>query len=563
MEIIKDSPSKRYIDWINCVNDEDLLNELKSMEVCEINEAFACDLEFGTGGQRGVLGAGTNRLNVYTVAKTTQGIANYLVKKYDFPSVAISYDSRHKSEVFAKKVASIFAGNGIKAYIYPELMPTPCLSFATRFLKCLAGVMITASHNPAQYNGYKVYGEDGCQITTEATKEISLEINRIDIFKDIKEVDYENGVKSGLIKIIENDVYDAFINNVNAQSVLYGDSINKHIKIVYTPLNGTGLKPVLRALKANGYDDVIVVKEQEKPDGNFPTCKSPNPENKEALVLGIEYAKNNNAELVLATDPDCDRVGIAVKQGDEFLLLSGNETGTLLFDFICSQRIKHNTMPKHPYVVKTIVTTELIESVAKKYNVSVKNVLTGFKYIGEQIGLDSDNYIFGLEESYGYLSGTYVRDKDAVNASLLIVEMYAFYKAQGKTLIDRLKEIYDTYGYYKNSLYTFVFEGQAGKKQMASIMDKIRGGIETVAGYQVTKVLDYSKGENGLPLSNVIQMRLATDICLTIRPSGTEPKLKMYISVVDSNQKKAEEKEGSIVSYMKEFLYNNEQGEAK
>lgn len=440
---------EEYTRWLKEANEQDIKEyaeiqaELNAMTELEIEDAFYRDLAFGTGGLRGVIGAGTNRMNVYTVAKASQGLADYINKTFtpkspdepDKRKIAIGYDSRIKSDVFAKVAAGVFAANNIKVHIWPTLLPVPTVSFAVRHLHASAGVMITASHNPSKYNGYKVYGSDGCQITTEAAKEILGEIEKLDIFGDVKKESFEKAVKEGKIEYIPDEVLTAFIEKVKSESVLFGEEVNKDVAIVYSPLNGTGRVPVTRVLKEMGYGNITVVKEQEMPDGNFPTCPYPNPEIKEAMALGMEYAQRENADLLLATDPDCDRVGIAVKdKNDEYQLLSGNQTGLLLLDYICAQRTKHGKMPENPVMIKTIVTMDLGERIAAHYGVKTINVLTGFKFIGEQIGLlekqgEADRYVFGFEESYGYLSGTYVRDKDGVNAAYLIAEMFSYYNA--------------------------------------------------------------------------------------------------------------------------------------
>ena len=530
--------NNEYLRWCSSVNEDvDLINELASMkdDPKKIEDAFYRDLEFGTGGLRGVIGAGTNRMNIYMVRKASQGLANYVNKKYKNPSIAISYDSRIKSDIFAKAAAEVFAENGIQVHIYKELMPTPCLSYAVRELHCSAGVMVTASHNPSKYNGYKVTGEDGCQITTLAAEEILAEIKALDVFKDIKHGNFNELLNKGMIKYIDDELITRFINRVKEESVLFGDNIDKSVKIVYSPLHGTGLKPVTRILKESGYTDVIVVKEQEEPDGNFTTCPYPNPEIKEAMALGIEYAEKYNADLLIATDPDCDRVGIAVKGENGHVLLTGNQVGVLLLDYICSQRMKHLRMPMEPTVVKSIVTTDMAFKVADYYRVKVINVLTGFKYIGEQIlklekqGRES-SYILGFEESYGYLTGTYVRDKDAVDGVFLIVEMFAYYKTRGISLLEKLNELYYRFGYYSDYLNSYEFEGSSGFKKMQQIMTKFRK-IKAFGDYKINWVNDYEKGVNGLPKSNVLQMYLSDDISVVIRPSGTEPKLKIYTSV--------------------------------
>ena len=443
-----------YEKWCkNAVADKDVVEELKNMEGDEakIEDAFYRNLAFGTGGLRGVIGAGTNRMNIYTVAKASQGLANYIIA--NFPKeerrIAVSFDSRIKADVFARVASGVFAANGIKVWIYTELMPTPCLSYAVRALGCAAGIMVTASHNPSKYNGYKVYGADGCQITTEAAAAILEEIEKVDIFEDVRNVSFESALQVGDVAYITENVYTDFVNEVLGQSLITADDeIDKNVAIVYSPLNGTGLKPVTRTLKEAGYTNITLVEEQKNPDGNFPTCPYPNPEIKEAMALGMEYARKNNADLLIATDPDCDRVGIAVKnQANEYVLLSGNQTGCLLLDYVCSMRVKNGTMPADAEVVKTIVTTDLGQQIAENYGVKTVNVLTGFKFIGEEIGRlekqgKADSYIFGFEESYGYLSGSYVRDKDAVDGAFLICEMFAYYKTRGISLLDKLDELY-------------------------------------------------------------------------------------------------------------------------
>lgn len=562
--------NEEYSRWLTSATaDADVAAELKAIEndPAKIEDAFYRNLAFGTGGLRGTIGAGTNRMNVYTVAKASQGLANYLVANSDAPSVAIGYDSRIKSDVFAKVAASVFAANGVQVNIWPELLPVPTVSFATRYLGTSAGVMITASHNPSKYNGYKVYGADGCQITTEAAAEILAEIEKLDIFADVKQSDFESGVADGQIKYISDDVLTAFVEEVKKQSLL-DDSVkvDKNVAIVYSPLNGTGLKPVLRTLKETGYTNITVVKEQENPDGNFPTCPYPNPEIKEAMALGMDYAKRNNADLLLATDPDCDRVGIAVKdKNGEYQLLTGNQTGMLLFDYICSQRTKHGKMPADPVMVKTIVSMDMAEQIAKNYGVRVINVLTGFKFIGEQIGFlekqgKEDSYIFGFEESYGYLSGSYVRDKDAVNGAFLICEMFSYYATKGISLLDKLNELFDKYGYCLNTLHSYQFEGSAGFEKMQKIMESFREEvgegkkIESFAGKKINTVLDYSKGLDGLPKSDVLKYLLDGNCSVVVRPSGTEPKLKTYISVSAKSKEDAEVVEKKIADELGEFF---------
>ena len=559
---MNDKMINKYKRWcVKAIDDADLVNELKSIENNEekIEDAFYRDLEFGTGGLRGVIGAGTNRMNIYMVRKASQGLANYILARYKNPSIAVSYDSRIKSALFAKTASEVFAANGIKVHIYKELMPTPCLSYAVRELHCSAGIMVTASHNPAKYNGYKVYGYDGCQITTEAAKTILSEIEKVDVFDDPIYKPYDEMLSSGMISIIKDDLYTSFIERVKKESLLGDEKVNKSVKIIYSPLNGTGLKPVTRILKESGYTDVIVVKEQEQPDGNFPTCPFPNPEIKEAMAVGIEYAKKYNADLLVATDPDCDRVGIAVKDKDDYRLLTGNQVGVLLLDYVCSQRIKHNIMPKEPVAVKTIVTTDMAKVIADHYGVEVKEVLTGFKFIGEQILYlerqgKENSYIFGFEESYGYLSGGYVRDKDAVDGTFMIVEMFVYYKNKGISLIDKLNELYKEYGYYSNNLNSYSFEGAKGFYHMQELMNNFRTDFANFGVYKIEKVIDYNVGVDGLPKSNVLKMFLTDGITLVIRPSGTEPKIKVYISIKGDSIETNDAKYNSLIKEINEVL---------
>ena len=555
--------NKLYQLWLkNAVDDIDLKKELLSMDEKEKEDAFYRDLEFGTGGLRGVIGAGTNRMNIYTVSKATQGFANYILKhfKEGKRSVAISRDSRIKGELFLNTAASIFAANGIKVYIYPYISPVPTLSFATRYLKCSAGVMITASHNPSKYNGYKVYGKDGCQLANDDADEVLSYIESLDIFKDIKKMPFDLGFKKGLIKYIEPEVLTAFIQEVKNQSLLGKSRIDKDVSIVYSPLNGTGLVPVKRCLNEMGFTNITIVKEQEFPNGYFPTCSYPNPEIKEAMALGMEYAKKCDADLLVATDPDCDRVGIAVKNREgEFVLFSGNETGCLLLDYICSRRRALKIMPEDPIMVKTIVSTPLAKRIADSYKVKTIDVLTGFKYIGEQIRLlekrkKQNSYIFGFEESYGYLSGTYVRDKDAVNATELIVEMFAYYKSKGISLIDKLNELYQKFGYTLNTLYSFEFEGKEGFSKMQSIMKTLREDISSLGDMEIKEKIDYMKKVNNLPKADVLKFVLSDDEYFIARPSGTEPKLKAYISVSAKNKEEAKMKEEKTHSLLTELF---------
>ena len=552
---------REYERWLKlAAADADVSEELRRMDETQMEDAFYRDLSFGTGGLRGVIGAGTNRMNIYTVAKASQGLSDYLKKNFSTPSVVIGYDSRIKSELFAKMAAGVFAANGVTVNIWPALMPVPTVSFAVRYLGASAGVMITASHNPSKYNGYKVYGADGCQITTEAAGEILAEIQKLDIFSDVRTGDFDAAVAAGEIRYIPEKVYTAFVEAVKKQSVLFGEEVNKNVAIVYSPLNGSGLKPVTRTLKEMGYTNITVVKEQEQPDGHFPTCPYPNPEIKEAMALGMEYARKCNADLLLATDPDCDRVGIAVKnRSGEYELLTGNQVGLLLLDYICQQRVKHGKMPADPVMVKTIVTMDMGELIAKHYGVRTVNVLTGFKFIGEQIGKlekqgKEDSYIFGFEESYGYLTGTYVRDKDGVNGAYIICEMFSYYASRGITLMDKLEELYKTYGYCLNTLHSYTFEGSAGFAKMQAIMQEFRSGIGSFGGKRVVKLLDYAPGIDGLPRSDVLKFLLEDNCSVVVRPSGTEPKLKLYISVSAKDRETAEMEEKEIVNSAEIFL---------
>ena len=549
-----------YQLWLEkAVKDPDLKKELESVKgnTEEINDRFYRELEFGTGGLRGVIGAGTNRMNYYTVCKATQGLASYLMKiKPEGASVAVSYDSRIKSTYFAESVAEVLSANGIRVFIYSELMPTPMLSWAVRYYKCDAGVMVTASHNPAKYNGYKVYGPDGCQLTIDAADAVLAEINKTDVFGGIKSISLEEGIKSGLIRYIDDKCIDDYMAEVKKQSVHPEVCAGAGLKVVYTPLNGTGNKPVRRILKEIGIKEVVVVPEQENPDGNFTTCPYPNPEFKEALQKGLELCDKEKPDLLLATDPDCDRVGIAVPDGDGYALFTGNETGALLLEYVARERTALGTMPKNPVAVKTIVTSDITRAIAKKYGVELIEVLTGFKFIGEQIGFleqkgETDRYIFGFEESYGYLAGGYVRDKDAVVASMLICEMAAFYRAQGISLIEARKRMYEEYGSYCNKLDNFAFEGESGMAKMKEIMTNTRNNVpKDIAGTKVVAVADYEASEKtdlatgaktkiDLPKSNVITLYLEDGASLVIRPSGTEPKIKIYYTTIGKTNEEA------------------------
>ena len=556
---------QRILDKINewskfAVEDLDLVNEYQSIKNDEekLLNAFFKELSFGTGGLRGELGFGTNRMNIYNIRKATQGVVNYLLEEYKGKEikVAISYDSRIKSDVFAREAARVLASSGIHVYIYKQLMPVPLLSFATRELKCDAGIMVTASHNPSKYNGYKVYGSDGCQITEIAAGKILAEINKINPF-EVKAKGFDELLYSKVIEYIPDEILDKFIDIVKSNSVLGKEEVNKDVKIVYTPLNGAGLVPVTKILKESGYSNVTVVEEQRNPDGHFPTCPFPNPEVREAMELGISYAKNNDADLLIATDPDCDRVGIAVKNGADFTLLSGNQVGVLMFNFICELRIINKTMPPKPFACTTIVSTEMVDPIAKHFGVTMFRVLTGFKYIGEIIAKhepmhEENNYIFGFEESYGYLTHTRARDKDAVNGAFMIAEMFAYYKTRGISLLEKLAELYRKYGFYLNKLDNFVFEGAAGFAKMQEIMASFRSNIEDIGGYKIKEVLDYSKGINGLPKSDVLKYILKNGSTVVVRPSGTEPKLKMYSSIKASDENSANAIYWKIAGDMKE-----------
>lgn len=549
-----------YSLWCeNAKADPDLVTELESIKNDSegINDRFYRDLEFGTGGLRGVIGAGTNRMNIYTVRRATQGFADYLNQEYDNPAVAVSYDSRIKSDVFSKAAAEVLAANGIKVHIYTELMPTPCLSFAVRQLKCQGGIMVTASHNPAKYNGYKVYGDDGCQITLRGAEIILDKINSLDIFNDVKSANFDEEVAKGNIQYIGNDVIEAYYEKVLAESINPDLCASSGLKVVYTPLNGTGNKPVREILKRIGITDVTIVKEQENPDGNFTTCPYPNPEIREALEVGLRYCNEVKPDLLLATDPDCDRVGIAVPDGDGYALFSGNEVGAMLLEYIADQSIKKGIMPENPIAVKTIVTTDIVNSIGKEYGVEIIDVLTGFKFIGEQIGFleekgEENRYIFGFEESYGYLSGAYVRDKDAVNASMLICEMAAYYRTQGISLLEARENMYKKYGMFYQTLYSFTFEGESGMNKMDEIMTTLRNNPPTaIAGVPVVKFDDYKAStskdiasgevtEITLPKSNVLAFFLEGGSKVIVRPSGTEPKIKTYLTAKQPTKAEAE-----------------------
>ena len=536
--------------------DKDLVDELDGLtDEGEINDCFYRDLEFGTAGLRGVIGAGTNRMNIYVVRRATQGLCNYL-KGTSLPqSVAIGYDSRIKSDLFAMEAARVIAANGLTAYIYPRLEPTPALSWAVRYFGCGAGICVTASHNPAKYNGYKVYGADGCQITLDAANAVLKEINSLDIFEDVKICTEKEGKDAGKIVIIGEECIEAFLDAVQERSLSNGEKLD--LKLVYTPLNGAGLECVKKILNRIGITDVTVVPEQEKPDGNFPTCPYPNPEIREAMECGLALCREIKPDLLLGTDPDCDRMGVAVPEGDDYRLITGNEMGVLLLDYICRKRLENGTMPKNPVAVTTIVSTDMTDAVANAYGVELRRVLTGFKFIGEQIAmLEADNeidrYIFGFEESYGYLSGGHVRDKDAVNASMLACEMTAWYKKQGITLAEAVDALYEKFGFYRNDIASFAFEGAAGMQKMADIMDNLRANPpKTLDGKAVIKVVDYNLGVNGLPKSNVLEYQ-TEGAKILVRPSGTEPKVKIYLSAREDSMQKAKDANSRILKEMTE-----------
>ncbi len=557
---------EQYKLWCEkATGDPDLVAELQEMSGNDelISDAFYQNLEFGTAGLRGVIGAGTNRMNIYTVGQASQGLAAYVNSVTPNGKIAIAYDSRIKSDVFARAAAAIFAANGIKVYIYKELMPTPMLSFAVRRLGCDAGVVVTASHNPAKYNGYKAYGPDGSQLGPEAADFVLSIMQSVDIFSGVKTTDYEKAVEEGLIEYIGDDIINEYLDNVEAQHV-EPDADLSDLRVVYTPLNGAGNKPVRAILKRLGINNVAVVPEQENPDGNFPTAPYPNPEIRQAFECALKVAESYNPDILLATDPDSDRVGIAVNEKGEYKLFSGNDVGALLLNYILERRTANGTLPKNPLAVKTIVSTELCQKIADDYGCTLVNVLTGFKFIGEQITLlaeknEQDRYIFGFEESYGYLAGSYARDKDAVVASMLICEMTAFYKMQGKTLCDVLDGIYEKYGYYYTQQKSFTCEGQSGMEKIKGIMASLRENAPTeVDGSKVVKINDYGEsvsidavsGEKTvltLPKSNVLCYFLENGSSFIVRPSGTEPKIKIYICAVGSSAADGEEKKQSLV----------------
>lgn len=560
---------KLYDEWLKKADaDPDLIAELKEIDGNEeeINDRFYTELEFGTAGLRGVIGAGTNRMNVYTVCRATQGLADFLNAHYDNPSCAIGYDSRIKSDYFSKEAAKTLAANGIKVYIYEELEPTPCLSYAIRKFGTQGGIILTASHNPAKYNGYKCYDYNGYQMTDEEAAETYEYIKKVDYFTGIKSMDFDEAVNNGLIEYMGQDVIESFLDEVEKQCVNPGICEKAGLKVIYTPLNGTGNKPVRRILNRIGVKDICIVPEQENPDGNFPTCPYPNPEIRQAFELALKLADGNDADILLATDPDCDRVGIAVNDGSgKFELMSGNEVGAMLLNYLLSQRKANGTLPEHAVAAKSFVSTDLAQEIAKKYGCEFKNLLTGFKYIGELITqLEAEgragDFIMGFEESYGYLAGTHARDKDAVVGSMLICEMAAYYKSQGKTLLEVMADIYKEFGYYCNTVKSYEFDGAAGMKKMQQIMDNLRiNPPKDLAGAEITYTADYESGvvkdlengaesKTGLPKSNVLAYKAKGGSGLIVRPSGTEPKIKAYITAIGTDKAAAEEKAEKLIA---------------
>ena len=554
-----------YQRWCSAsLEDPALTRELKEIAGQEeqIKERFAVALKFGTAGLRGILGAGSNRMNIYVVRQATQGLANWVKTQGGSQLVAISYDSRINSDVFAREAACVLAANGIKVRIYDALMPVPALSFATRYYHANAGIMITASHNPAKYNGYKAYGPDGCQMTDDAAAVVYAQIQKTDILTGAAWMPFEEGKAKGLIAYVDEDCKEALYDAIKSRSVRPGLCRTAGLKLVYSPLNGSGLVPVTRVLHDIGITDITIVPEQEYPDGNFPTCPYPNPEIFEALRLGLELAEKSGADLMLATDPDADRVGIAIRCPDgTYELVSGNEVGVLLLDYICQGRIEKGTMPKNPVAVKSLVSTPLADKVAAHYGVEMRNVLTGFKWIGDQIARleaagEVDRFILGFEESYGYLAGSYVRDKDAIVGSMLICEMAAYYRSIGSSIKQRLEEIYAQYGRYLNKVDSFEFPGLSGMDKMAGIMSGLRQNPPTeIGGYKVEKVTDYQNtAETGLPAANVLVYALDGGATVIVRPSGTEPKIKTYFTTLGKTLAEAEAQKEALAAALKPIL---------
>ena len=562
--------NKLYALWREKVTEKEVLDELVAVEgdEKEILDRFWQNLTFGTGGLRGVIGAGTNRMNVYTVSQATQGLSNYLNEAFESPSVAVGYDSRINSDKFAKAAAAVLAANGIKVYIFKELMPTPIVAYAVKELGCSSGIVITASHNPSKYNGYKCYDERGYQMTDEAAKRTLEYINSCDIFEDVKTCDFDKAVEDGTIEYIEEGFLDKYFELVLSRSINPETAKNTDLSVIYTPLNGTGNKPVRRILSMMGIKDVTVVPVQEKPDGRFPTCSFPNPEIREAFNEALKLAETKKADLLLATDPDCDRVGIAVLTDGEYKLMTGNDVGCMLVDYILSQKKEKGTLSEKPVIVKSIVSSDLSTMVAESYGAEMRNVLTGFKYIGElmtqlQEKGEADRFELGFEESYGYLSGMHTKDKDAVNASMLICEMAAYYKEKGLTLVDVMRSLHQRFGFWNNSLFNFGFEGADGMAKMLSMMDALRtdapaslGGkaVAVVEDYKTGASLDVKTGEKtalNYPSSNVIILILENRDKVIIRPSGTEPKIKIYTMAQGRDEAQAD---AQTESYKKDIM---------
>lgn len=561
-----------YSLWLEKAKDDcDIIPELRAVEGNddEILDRFYKNLEFGTAGLRGIIGAGTNRMNVYTVNQATQGLADYLNSEFEAPSVAIAHDSRIKSDVFAKSAAGVLAANGIKVYFYPRLVPTPMLSFAVRRLKCSSGIIITASHNPAKYNGYKCYDPNGYQMTDDAANKTYGFIEKVDMFDGVKKMSFDEALSCGKVEFIGDEIFEEFYQKVLSAGVY--DCSGSDLKVIYTPLNGTGNIPVREILRRKGINNVRVVKEQELPDGNFPTCPFPNPEIKQAFELAISMGEKEEADLLLATDPDCDRVGIAVNVGGDYKLMTGNEVGVLLCDYLLSRRKELGTLPKDPIVVKSFVTTSLVDEVAKSYSAETISLLTGFKYIGELITKleakgEEDRFIVGMEESYGYLSGTHARDKDAVVASMLICEMACYYKSKGISLYDKMQSLYKKYGMYLNVLLNFSFEGATGMQKMKDMMEDLRANApRTIAGLPVEEISDYmssktvvvsdgTEKEINLPKSNVLAYKLPGGSGVIVRPSGTEPKIKVYITAASDTRENALALSDRIGADMKKYM---------
>ncbi len=547
-----------YNEWMSAKQlEKGLRAELEGVtDEKELEDRFYRDLEFGTAGLRGVIGAGSNRMNIHTVDRATRGYAAHLRTLSGAPSCAIAHDSRIMSGEFARIAAAALANAGVTVWLYPELMPTPMLSFAVRRLRCVGGIVITASHNPAQYNGYKAYGPDGCQLNIEDSEKVMALIEREPVFTETTP-DFDALLKAGRIRWIGEEVTDEYYDNILSLSM---QRPPVKVNAVYTPLNGTGNKPVRHVLERLGNVEITVVPEQEKPDGHFPTCPYPNPEIKEAMKLASELAAKTGADFFFATDPDCDRLGAGVVTKDGVRLITGNEMGVLMLDYVCRMRIKNGTMPERPVTIKTIVTSGMIDRVAKKYGVEVVEVLTGFKFIGEQIGKWEKNgeerrFIFGFEESYGYLSGTFVRDKDGVNASLLLCEMASYYKAQGMTLIDALEALYKEYGYFNSQQVNIMFEGSGGMDKMGALLDGIRAARpESFAGERVTRCVDYERDDTGLPRSNVLRFFLEDGSEIALRPSGTEPKLKLYVTASDATEESCVEKARLLAASCRELV---------